>query len=80
MSFAAQGSMPRFFAEQAGEVANALVTHRGTAEPRVPLVLIGFSYGADDAVQVAAKLSRAGIPIDLLLTIDPVTPPRSRLT
>jgi len=64
-----------FRAEQAGELGDALVERFGKPGPRVPLVLIGFSYGADDAVQLAAKLDRAGIAVDLLLTIDPVTPP-----
>jgi pimeloyl-ACP methyl ester carboxylesterase len=40
-----------------------------------PLVLIGFSYGADDAVGLAQRLDRAGKRVDLLITIDPVTPP-----
>jgi pimeloyl-ACP methyl ester carboxylesterase len=39
---------------------------------REPLVLIGFSYGADDAIEVSKRLHR---PIDLLIAIDPVTPP-----
>jgi len=64
-----------FRADQAGELADALVNRFGKPGPRVPLVLIGFSYGADDAVQIAAKLDQAGIAVDLLLTIDPVTPP-----
>jgi hypothetical protein len=64
-----------FRADQAGELGDALVNRFGKPGPRVPLVLIGFSYGADDAVQVATKLDRAGIGVDLLLTIDPVTPP-----
>jgi len=36
-----------------------------------PLVLIGFSYGADDVVAIARELHR---PVDLLMAIDPVTP------
>lgn len=40
-----------------------------------PLVLIGFSYGADDVLRIAQKLDRDAIPVDLLITIDPVTPP-----
>ena len=64
-----------FRADQASDLGDALVTRFGKPRPRVPLVLIGFSYGADDAVQVAATLDRAGIGVDLLLTIDPVTPP-----
>src|SRR5579863_2616309 len=40
-----------------------------------PLVLIGFSYGADDAIQVARHLNTTHQSVDLLVTIDPVTPP-----
>jgi hypothetical protein len=64
-----------FRADQAGELGDALVDRFSKRGRHVPLVLIGFSYGADDAVLVAAKLARAGIRLDLLLTIDPVTPP-----
>lgn len=40
-----------------------------------PLVLLGHSWGADDQVRVAQSLADAGITVDLLITIDPVTPP-----
>jgi hypothetical protein len=39
------------------------------------LILIGFSYGADDAVEISRKLEQAHRSVDLLITIDPVTPP-----
>jgi hypothetical protein len=42
---------------------------------RHPLVLIGFSYGADDVIEIARKLEAVHEPVDLLITIDPVTPP-----
>ena len=37
-----------------------------------PLVLIGFSYGADDALEISRQLNRQ---VDLVIAIDPVTPP-----
>lgn len=40
-----------------------------------PLVLIGHSYGADDVVRIARELKRDDITVDLLVTLDPVTPP-----
>lgn len=40
-----------------------------------PLVLIGHSYGADDVVRIARELKRDNISVDLLVTLDPVTPP-----
>jgi len=42
------------------------------ASPTRPLVLIGFSYGADDVIEVSRKIHQQ---VDLLITIDPVTPP-----
>ncbi len=40
-----------------------------------PLVLVGHSWGADDQIRVAEDLGKHGITVDLLITIDPVTPP-----
>jgi pimeloyl-ACP methyl ester carboxylesterase len=40
-----------------------------------PLVLVGHSYGADDSIRIARKLDAANIPVNLLITLDPVTPP-----
>lgn len=38
-----------------------------------PLILVGHSLGADEAVAVARRLERARVPVDLLITLDPVT-------
>ena len=43
---------------------------------RGPLILYGHSWGADDQIRVARALGRHGIKVQLLLLIDPVTPPR----
>jgi pimeloyl-ACP methyl ester carboxylesterase len=40
-----------------------------------PLILIGHSYGADDVIRIARKLDSADVPVTLLITLDPVTPP-----
>src|SRR4051794_11834407 len=40
-----------------------------------PLILIGHSYGADDVIRIARKLDEQNIPVDLLVPVDPVTPP-----
>jgi len=40
-----------------------------------PLVLLGHSYGADDQIRVAKYLQENNITVDLLVLIDPVTPP-----
>ena len=38
-----------------------------------PLVLIGHSYGADDAVLIAQRLAEHNIRVDLVVTLDPVS-------
>jgi hypothetical protein len=62
---------------QAAALGDALVNPaRGAgAAAREPLVLIGFSFGADETIRIAQKLAAAGAPVDLLVTLDPVTPP-----
>ncbi len=40
-----------------------------------PLVLLGHSWGADDMIRVSQRLQQEGINVDLLVLIDPVTPP-----
>ena len=55
--------------EQWGNLADYLANH-----PRQPLILIGFSYGADDVILIARAIERSAFPVDLLITIDPVTP------
>ncbi len=40
-----------------------------------PLVLLGHSWGADDMIRVCEELKEKNITVDLLVLIDPVTPP-----
>jgi pimeloyl-ACP methyl ester carboxylesterase len=40
-----------------------------------PLILIGHSWGADDTLRVSQELQKDNIPVDLVITLDPVTPP-----
>ena len=54
-------------------VADQLVQKPTTA----PLVLIGFSYGADDVISIARKLAEKHRNVSMLITIDPVTPGRA---
>lgn len=37
-----------------------------------PIILVGHSLGADETITLARKLERANIPVDLLITLDPV--------
>ena len=70
-----------FKQSQSGDVGDALLARAkaGGFGPLgggdSPLVLIGFSFGADDSIRNAARLNAAGRPVDLLVLIDPVTPP-----
>lgn len=42
---------------------------------RGPLILLGHSFGGDAALQLAAELGRAGVAVDLVVTLDPCWPP-----
>jgi pimeloyl-ACP methyl ester carboxylesterase len=44
-------------------------------DQREPVVLIGHSYGADDVVNIARRLDERHVKVDLVVTIDPTTPP-----
>jgi hypothetical protein len=57
-------------------LAGQIVEDARSGRVHSPLVLIGFSYGADDVIDIARVLEGRGIPVDLLITIDPVTPSR----
>lgn len=57
------------------ELVGSITRHDRSNSALRPLVLIGFSYGADDVLRIAERLDRDHIPVDLLITIDPVTPP-----
>src|SRR4051812_21248551 len=40
-----------------------------------PIVLIGHSLGADDAIKISKMLEAENIPVDLLITVDATRPP-----
>ncbi len=52
-----------------------LIQQKEAGNLNEPLVLVGHSWGADDQIRVATELGEAGITVDLLLVVDPVTPP-----
>lgn len=54
--------------------AEIIRKYRNVPDPE-PLVLIGHSYGADDALKIARELQKHRINVDLIVTLDPVTPP-----
>jgi pimeloyl-ACP methyl ester carboxylesterase len=63
-----------FRAAQWRDLAAALAQAGTDGTHAEPLILVGFSYGADDVLRIAHELQPRGISIDLLITIDPVTP------
>jgi pimeloyl-ACP methyl ester carboxylesterase len=56
-------------------LAAAIKEKYGSAKEHEPLILVGHSFGADDALRVSRELGEAGIMVDLVITLDPVTPP-----
>jgi pimeloyl-ACP methyl ester carboxylesterase len=52
-----------------------LIEEREKGQIQEPLVLLGHSWGADDMIRVAEELKAQQISVDLLVLIDPVTPP-----
>ena len=62
-----------FRASQWQELA-VTIANRYSESSHEPLALIGFSYGADDAILIARRIAARGVLVDLLVAIDPVTP------
>jgi len=60
---------------QSGALAKTIAEKYRNNPEAEPLVLIGHSYGADNVVRVARALEKEGIEVDLLVTLDPTTPP-----
>jgi hypothetical protein len=57
-----------------GAVAGAIATHERAARQHAPVALIGYSLGAHDAISLSYELGQAGIPVDLLVTLDAPDP------
>jgi len=60
--------------EQAQKVTQAVVAHYEDFKDHEPLVLVGHSWGADNCIKLAHALDKVGVPVDLMVLIDPVTP------
>lgn len=61
--------------EQWRELTDTILATYKNQKDFEPLVIIGHSWGADHALEMAQELADAKIPIDLMVTLDPVTPP-----
>src|SRR5919202_2561290 len=48
--------------------------HRGRPEHE-PIILVGYSMGGYSVIQLSRELGTAGIPVDLLVALDPAFPP-----
>lgn len=65
-----------FQEDQHSEFAKVIVERYRNVPDHEPIVLVGHSLGADDAIAAARALDEAGIAVDLLITIDPTRPPK----
>jgi pimeloyl-ACP methyl ester carboxylesterase len=54
-------------------IADHIIASRAAGSKR-PIVLIGHSLGGDDVIKLADRLKGAGIWVDLLIPVDPVSP------
>jgi pimeloyl-ACP methyl ester carboxylesterase len=57
-------------------VAKNITADREQGAKTGPLVISGHSWGADDAVRLARRLGKNGVPVDGLVLVDPTTPPK----
>ena len=62
--------------DQWSDLADRIIAEYKAAPEPEPLVLVGHSYGADDTLKIAKRLEEHGMHVDLIVTLDPVTPPR----
>ena len=63
-------------ADQWASVADTIAERYKNQTAAEPVVLVGHSYGADNIVRIAQRLKDKNVKIDLLVTLDPVTPPK----
>lgn len=57
-------------------VSEAIKLEHNAGKLEGPLVIVGHSYGADDAVRLARSLNEDEIEVTVLALIDPTTPPK----
>ncbi|QOV87544.1 hypothetical protein [Humisphaera borealis] len=63
-----------FKEDQWRQVESALAERAAAKSLASPVILVGFSYGADDVILISRRLNEIGQSVDLLIVIDPVTP------
>lgn len=60
----------------AGKVRKAVIHYQQTHKKHRPIILIGHSLGANEQIKVARALGKAGVQVDLLVTVDAVSQTR----
>ncbi len=55
-------------------IAQQIRQRYADAPEHEPLILMGHSFGADNAISIARELKDLNIGVDLLVTVDPVNP------
>lgn len=58
--------------DQCQELAKTMVERYRNSPNREPICIIGHSFGSDDAMIISRELGKAGVPVDLIITMDPV--------
>lgn len=66
-----------FQEDQRKQIASTLAKRYAEAKGNhEPIILIGHSLGADNAIMAARELDKVGVPVDMLITIDATQPPK----
>ena len=75
---AASGVAAHVFQEDQTDILGKTIVDRYKAQRanHEPIVLIGHSLGADDAIKISKMLEKENIPVDLLITVDATRPPQ----
>ena len=58
--------------DQCAELARTMAERYRSAPGHEPICMIGHSFGSDDALVIARELDKVGVPVDLIITMDPV--------
>ena len=59
---------------QWSKLADTIIAKYESEPNHEPIVIIGHSYGADDSILITRRLAEHNIKVDLVVTLDPVTP------
>lgn len=56
------------------KLTNFIIKQHQQRRLKPPIILVGHSLGADDDIKAAYQLDKANVPVELLITLDPVNP------